>query len=146
MKLITYCILTLILYSVGYSQDCTDFHQYQCTYADYTFYYSRQSKSLLYQKGQTSELQIVVYEGEDYYISVCSARKIGKIRFRILNDDNERQVLFDNADSEYATSVTFSNESTSNLIIEISTPDATSRDSKTVGCVGVVVQFRKTSG
>ncbi len=145
MKIILYGILLFILSATSYGQDCTDYHQFQCTYADYTFFYSRQSKSLLFYKGQTSELKIVAYEGEEYYVSVCAARKLGKIRFRILNDDDSGSVLYDNADNDYQPSITFSNESTTNLIIEVSTVESSTRETKDTGCLGVVIQFRKTS-
>ena len=100
---------------------------------------------MLFKKGQITELQIVAYEGEDYYISVCAARKLGKIRFRILNGDDSGTVLFDNADNDYQESVTFSNESTTNLIIEVSSVESSTHPEKDTGCLGVVIQFRKTS-
>ncbi|MBN2610609.1 MAG: hypothetical protein JXB00_03555 [Bacteroidales bacterium] len=128
---------------MAHSQDCTDYHQYHCAYADYTFFYSRQSKSFLFRKGQTAEVQIVAYAGEEYYLSVCGARKLGTIRFRIISDDNDRTVLFDNAENEYQSSVSFVNEATSNLIIELSTAEGSSKESKDTGCLGLVVQFKK---
>ena len=45
--------MTLPLF--GYAQDCTDYHQYHCLYGDYSFFYSRQSKSALFRPGQTSD-------------------------------------------------------------------------------------------
>ena len=126
------------------SQDCTDYHQYHCLYGDYTFFYSRQSKSALFRPGQTSELKIVAYSGEDYYISVCAHRKFGDIRFRILEDTPARKVIYDNAGDEYAESIIITNEVTRNLIIEVSVPEGDERTAKDRRCVGVVIQFRKT--
>ncbi|MBN1597756.1 MAG: hypothetical protein JW894_05640 [Bacteroidales bacterium] len=134
-------ILTLPLSLKG--QDCTDYHQYHCLYADYTFFYSRQSKSALFKRGQTSELKIIAYSGEDYYVSVCAHRKFGNVRFRILEDNDQRMVIYDNAENDYAESVTFSNDITRNLIIEVSVLE-TEDKSNDRRCVGVVIQFRKT--
>jgi len=127
------------------AQDCTDYHQYHCLYADYTFFYSKQSKSALFKQGQSSEIKIIAYSGEDYYIAVCAHRKFGDIRFRILEDNPGRNVIYDNASDNYSESITFTNDNTRNLIIEVSVPegeDATSSDRR---CVGVVIQFRKTA-
>ena len=126
------------------AQDCTDYHQYHCLYSDYTFFYSKQSKSALFKQGQTSEIKIVAYSGEDYYIAVCAHRKFGDIHFRILEDNAKQQVIYDNAADNYSESITFSNDITRNLIIEVSVPEGEDSDSGDRRCVGVVIQFRKT--
>jgi hypothetical protein len=145
MKIIINNVLLLLLSLVSYGQDCTDYHQYHCSYADYTFFYSRQSKSILFRKGQTSEIQFVTYGGEDYYLAVCGNRKLGNIRFRIIEDNADRTVLYDNADNEYLESINFTNEVTQNMIIELAVAEGAARDAKESGCVGVVIQFRKSA-
>lgn len=125
-----------------YSQDCTGYHQYHCTYADYTFFYSRQSKSALFKRGQTSEMKIVTYGDEEYYIGICAHRKFGDVQFKILMDNDERTLIYDNAMDEYAKSVTFSNETTRNLIVEVSVPPS-NKGEMDRRCVGVIVQFKK---
>ena len=147
MKAYYYLLILLFLClkpALSVAQDCTDYHQYHCLYADYTFFYSKQSKSALFRQGQVSELKIIAYSGEDYYISVCAHRKFGNIRFRILEDNAERRVIYDNADNDYNESITFSNEVTRNLIVEVSVPEGDSSSSSERRCVGVVIQFRKT--
>lgn len=129
---------------LSFAQDCTGYHQYHCIYADYTFFYSRQSKSALFKRGQTSELKIVAYSGEDYYVAVCAHRKFGDIRFKILEDNANKTLIYDNADNEYNESVTFSNEVTRNLIIQVSVTDNDIKGTDDRRCVGVVIQFRKT--
>ena len=147
MKAHYYLLIFLFLClkpTITFAQDCTDYHQYHCLYADYTFFYSKQSKSALFKQGQVSELKIIAYSGEDYYISVCAHRKFGDIRFRILEDNPGRRVIYDNADNDYSESITFTNEVTRNLIIEVSVPEGDSSSSNDRRCVGVVIQFRKT--
>ena len=123
-------------------QDCTGYHQYHCIYADYTFFYSRQSKSALMHRGQTSELNMVAYGGEEYYIGVCAHRKFGNIKFRILEDNESRTLIYDNSIDEFASSVVFTNDFTRNLIIEVNVPDGKGSD-KERRCVGVIIQFKK---
>lgn len=146
---IYYKILYILFFSIlmpliSNGQDCTDYHQYHCMYGDYTFFYSRQSKSALFRPGQTSELKIIAYSGEDYYISVCAHRKFGDIRYRILEDTPAKKVIYDNAMDDYAESIIFTNSITKNLIIEVSVPEGDERNTKDRRCVGVVLQFRKT--
>jgi len=144
MKIIIFNFLLFLLLAIGYGQDCTDFHQYHCTYADYTFFYSRQSKSIQFRKGQSSEIQIIAYAGEDYYLAACGSQKLGKIRFRIIEDNADRTILFDNADNEYLESICFTNEVSRNMIIQLSEAEFSARTSGVIGCVGVVIQLRKT--
>ncbi len=127
-----------------FAQDCTDYHQYHCLYSDYTFFYSKQPKSALFKQGQTSEIKIIAYSGEDYYVAVCAHRKFGDIHFRILEDNAGRKVIYDNATDNYSESITFSNDVTRNMIIEVSVPEVDSGSSSDRRCVGVVIQFRKT--
>jgi hypothetical protein len=147
MKNIILILFALIVFTpvVSNAQDCTDYHQYHCMYADYTFFYSRQSKSALFKQGQSSELKIVAYTGEDYYIAVCAHKKFGNIRFRLLEDNEGRKVIYDNATDNYAESLTFSNEVTRNMILEVSVPEGDASDASDRRCVGVVIEFRKTN-
>ncbi len=147
MKTRIFVIIVSFLFFIPFTtiaQDCTDYHQYHCLYADYTFFYSKQSKSALFKQGQSSEIKIIAYSGEDYYIAVCAHRKFGDIRFRILEDNPARKVIYDNAQDNYSESIIFSNDNTRNLIIEVSVPEGESSSSSERRCVGVVIQFRKT--
>ena len=144
MRFILVPVLTIILTIRSFTQDCTGYHQYHCLYGDYTFFYSRQSKSDLFRRGQTSEFKIIAYGDEDYYISVCAHRKFGDIHFRIIEDSEDSTIIYDNANYEYSSNVIFTNESTRNLIIEVSVPKGAEREMDERRCVGLVVQFRKT--
>ena len=144
MKIIVYSILLVLLSSIGYGQDCTSYHQYHCSYADYTFFYSRQSKSIQFHKGQSSEIQFIAYGGKEYYLAVCGSQKLDKIRFRIIEDNAGRNILFDNADNAYSESINFTNEVTRNMIIQLSAAKGTAREAKDTGCAGVVIQIQKT--
>ncbi len=146
MKEILYLILLIPFACITnglLAQNCTEYHQYHCIYADYTYFYSKQSKSALFRKGQTSELKIVAYGGEDYYVAVCAHRKFGNIQFRIMEDNDKRNLIYDNAADNYSESISFSNTLTRNLIIEVSVPDD-GKDLTDRRCVGVVIEYRKT--
>jgi hypothetical protein len=141
-KFIVSLIIILVSLINILAQDCSGYHQYYCDYADYTFFYSRQSKSALLMRGQTSTLNMVAYGGEDYYVGVCAHKKFGDLRFKIMEDNAQRTLIYDNAMDEFATSITFSNETTRNLIIEVSVPEGKSNENDR-RCVGVIIQFKK---
>jgi hypothetical protein len=128
-----------------FSQDCTDYHQYHCEYADYSFFYSRQSKSTLFKPGQSSEIKIITYSGEDYYIAVCAHNKFGKIHIRLLEDNENQNVFYDNAKDNYVDNITFSSNVTRNMIVEVSVPEGDPKNANDRRCVGVVIEFRKTN-
>lgn len=147
MKHILYTLLLIPILTITietFAQDCTDYHQYHCIYGDYTFFYSRQSKSALFRKGQSSELKVVAYGGEDYYVAVCAHRKFGDIQFRILEDNEKRNLIYDNSKDNYNESIIFSNTITRNLLIEVIVPVGDGRDISDRRCVGVVIEYRKT--
>jgi hypothetical protein len=143
MRYILSALVFLSLFSAVKSQDCTDYHKYQCQYADYTFFYSRQSKSMLSQRGQTSQLRMVAYGGEDYYVAVCAHRKFGDLHFKIYVDNLSHTLIYDNAQDNYATSIIFGNDVTRNLIIDVTVPEGVGKENLERRCVGVVIEFRK---
>jgi hypothetical protein len=139
----TVCLFTFLsLSGLIVAQDCADYHQFQCTYTDYTFFYSQQSKSLALKRGQSGEVNIVAYANEDYYINVCAHSKFGEIQFRILEDNSERTVIYDNASDNFANSVVINNEHSRKLIIEVSVPPGKGNENDR-RCVGVLVEFKK---
>ena len=142
-----YLIFTILflLPVFAFSQNCTNYHIENCRWADRTFLYSRQSKSALFKKGMSSEFSIVVYGGEEYYISVDGHRKLGDIRLQIFEDDDQKTQLYDNAEFKYEKFFFFKVSRTRKLIIKISTEEA--KDNKKPDqkyCVGVLIEFRDT--
>lgn len=144
MKKIYILFVLFGFYFHANAQDCTGYHQYHCVYSDYTYFYSRQSKSALFSKGQSSEMGFVAYAGEEYYINVCAHRKFGNIQFKVMMDNDDRTLIYDNASDNYSPTVVFQNEITHNMIIEVTVPDEKGNMDRR--CVGVLIQFRKIDG
>ena len=64
---------------------------------------------------------------------------------RLLEDNADHSVLYDNKEFNYQTTMTFTNNVARKLIIEISVPeDPTGKEGQTLHCVGVLINFRKT--
>lgn len=149
MKIQFNIILTLVLVILGYSktfsQDCFYYHEYFCKYPNSTYFYSGQSRSALFTNGMISEFRLVTFGGEDYHISICYERKFKNVRLRLLEDSEDRTVLYDNADFNYRETMTFSNNVARKIIVEISAPeDASGKADNDPKCVGVLIHFKKT--
>jgi hypothetical protein len=90
-----------------------------------------------------SEFSIVVYGGEEYYISVDGHRKLGDIGVKIYEDDKNRTQLYSNAEFNYEQFFYFKISRTRKLIIEISTQKSKSKGkSDKKYCLGVLIEFR----
>jgi hypothetical protein len=94
----------------------------------------------------SSKFSIVVYKGEEYYLSVDGERKLGDIQLRVLEEENGKQYqLYDNAEFDYEKYFYFKVTRTRKLIIEITTQPAEDPENENKKyCVGVLVEFRKT--
>jgi len=70
---------------MSFAQYCNHFHDKYCYPSENDlFKLNGQSKSALFSKGQTSELSIIVYNKQDYRISVCMDENLGEqIKFKI---------------------------------------------------------------
>jgi hypothetical protein len=88
MKYITKIFLlaaVVVLPAMSYGQYCNHFHTKYCEPSENDmFKLNGQSKSALFAKGQTSELNIIVYKGQDYRISLCMDENLGsQIKFKV---------------------------------------------------------------
>jgi hypothetical protein len=78
-------LAVLALPSLSFAQYCNNFHDSYCEYSENEMYKPNgQSKSALFGKGQTSELSVIVYKGQDYRISLCMDENLGSgMEFKI---------------------------------------------------------------
>jgi hypothetical protein len=82
MKLTLHLLLLAFLTSpiLAWAQpptNCFDYHKFNCVRsADKRFSVNGQSKSASIRVGQPTELNVIIYRGQDYRISICSDGKI----------------------------------------------------------------------
>ena len=146
------------------AQYCNTFHKKYCQPAgNELFQYNAQSKSALFAIGKTSELNIIVYGGQDYRISLCTDKNLGeRVEFKIYEEDKstkKRDLLYDNSKDDYTSEIEFSNDYTIRLIIEVTVPDGSSAgkgnsvkdggkgkslQGSDMGCLGVLVEHMST--
>lgn len=85
LKNIFLALLTIVLPILASAQYCNTFHTKYCPPSDNGMYtLNGQSKSALFSKGQTSDLNVIVYKGQDYRISLCFDQTLGsQITFKV---------------------------------------------------------------
>lgn len=142
-RIIVFISTVILLQLHALSQDCSDFHLSFCAIPDFTFFYNQQSRSFNMMVGQTKELSIIAYENTDYYISACKHRKFNTLLFRIYEDTETKDLLFDNSTNNYVDFIKFANQETRKLIIEISLPVEKNEESDhKLRCAGILIATR----
>lgn len=140
---ITIFFILNVLFFKAHSQDCPDFHTRYCPIPDFSYYYDQQSGSFSLKEGEIAELRVIVFEKNDYYVSVCSQKKDNSVHLRILEDTPEKKVIYDNEKNDYINYVSFSNDVTRKLIFEVVLRiEKEGKISSKQRCVGILVAKR----
>lgn len=186
---LTAAVCSLSVFALAQSE-CGDYHKFNCARAsDARFSINGQSKSASVQVGVPTELNIIVYKGQDYRISLChdqkvlgdqlSIRLVEKIREprevteqvkekqAVLDADgnptgeekevvrtekktvyeDQRKVLWDNAEHDMANEVEFSASSSKRVIVEVmaaGVPEGKNKKDVDIGCVGILIEHMPT--
>ena len=87
-------IIISMLVTMGaalYAQyDCNNYHKFNCPRSsDKNFSLNGQSKSAMVTIGESTDLNIIVYRGQDYRISFCSEKSVvgENVEFQILQNE-----------------------------------------------------------
>ncbi|MCU0319351.1 MAG: hypothetical protein MUE88_04670 [Flavobacteriales bacterium] len=148
---------------------CAEYHKFNCDRSgDKRFSPNGQSKSAAVQVGQETELNIIIYRGQDYRISLCHDDKVlgEKLAFRLVEKvrspksevgadgrteyEETEKVLWDNTEHEMDQAVEFTSTSTKRIAIEIvapggaESPKAKDGQSYDIGCVGILIEHMPT--
>ncbi len=90
--------------------------------------------------GETAELLMTFYAGQDYRISVCGQEELGNLEFNLL--DNSRKRIFSSKEHKGAKLWDFNVKNTQQITVEVIAPPTKEPHSKS-GCVSVLVGFKK---
>lgn len=131
------------------SAQCHNFHRSECYPSENKYFkYNGQSRSGLFAKGQSSELNVVVYSGQDYRVSICTEEELGNKMEWQIKDGKTGDILYDNADDEYAQEFEFTCDATRKLVFVVSVPDGETKQKKIkpsdMACLGVLIEHMAT--
>lgn len=162
---------TVSALAMGQSE-CSEFWKSAPRASDARFSVNGQSKAASVQVGVPTELNIIIYKGQDYRISFVYdekiigdhvvARLIEKVRGPRKKSgqggadgpafEDAKKVIWDNQDEEMADAVEFTATSTKRIAIEIMAPGVPEnpKDAKRgrvpsdIGCVGILIEHMPT--
>lgn len=149
IKYLSIFILLLALSALSNAQKCKDYHFKKCYGYGDPFKYSKQSKSTLFEKGQKSDLYISVFKGFEYNITLCAAKKLGYVYFKIKESGPAQRVLYDSSiENDYVLEKQFYSTGTKKLILEISVEESELEPEEEdyenlVGCIGVLIEYQR---
>lgn len=151
IKAILVFFLTILTSVSIFSQpDCDRFLERKCSGYGDPFKYSGQTKSALFEKGQTSSFHLVVFEGYEYNVSICPHKDFEGVYFKIRENNPKKTVLYDSSlEGDGYLDKQFYSKSAKKLIIEVTVPEGElSPDEEDyedrIGCVAVLVEYLKS--
>ncbi len=126
---------------------CKRYHTLKCKYhTSDNFQYSGMSRSAEFVKGTTSQFKINVFGGCDYRFAICYNKELGDVQFKILEDNKDKTLIFDNASENFRKEIILTTNGAKSLIIEVSIPnDGTDVQPESQRfCLGVLIEYMKT--
>ena len=158
--------IAFAMHAAAQTSDCSNYHSFNCLPSgDSRFSINGQSRSAAVKIGEETELNIIVYRGQDYRVSVCNDEKIlGQLAIRLVEKmrvakpgpdgktayEEEEKVLWDNTSHDMASSIEFSCTATKRIAVEVNAPGAAERKGKRadsdIGCVGILIEHMPSPG
>ncbi len=134
--------LLLIVLSFESFGQCKNFVKKSCLPLLHPFTTNGQINNAVFAPGDHAEMPLTFSEGFTYRVIVCGQEILGKINFKILN--NENVVVFDNTDHEFVNLWDFKITNTQQVKLIINVPEEKAENGiMHTGCVSIILGFKK---
>lgn len=141
-KAIVTSVIMAFLFTHTAIAQCNNFVKKKCMPNISPFTQNGQMNTSTLTAGQSAEVNLTFYAGQDYRILVCFQEQLGDVTFKVM--DASRKVIFDSKENNYADFWDFKVKNTQQLIVEVTAPPSETRTSIVPsGCVSVLVGFKK---
>ncbi|MFN5182211.1 MAG: hypothetical protein ACK5D5_04205 [Bacteroidota bacterium] len=123
---------------------CKSFVKKKCLPTLAPYVTNGQINTANFSPGDHAEIPVSFFENTEYRIIVCGQEILGKINYKLL--DANKNVVFDNAQHEFANSWDFSSVSNQSFTLVVEVPsDKSDNHSQMMhsGCVSVIIGFKK---
>jgi hypothetical protein len=143
LTLATVVLVSSFFFSVQtVSAQCNSFTKKKCMPALLPYIHNGQLNSTTLFAGETAELMMTFYSGQNYRVMACAQPNLGNVQFRLM--DANRKLVYDNKDHELSPFWDFNVSSTQQFIIEIIVPQSdTPNDISQSGCVSLLIGFKE---
>jgi len=133
---------TLTAFYLPANAQCNTHVKKKCLPNLLPFTHNGQMSTTTVTAGQSAEVNLTFYSGQDYRIYICSQEILGECSFKVM--DQNRKVVFDSENHGNPDFWDFKVKSTQQFIVEVKTPLSESTNSIIPsGCVTVLVGFKK---
>jgi hypothetical protein len=107
------------------------------------FIHNGQMNSTMLREGETADLALTVYSGQDYRILICHDEVLENVNFRLI--DNNKKVIFDSRDHNNTDVWDFKVRTTMQLKVEVVVDknEDTTTGIVSSGCVSILVGFKQ---
>ena len=102
------------------------------------FTHNGQMNSVSLPEGGVADFKLSCYTGMTYRIALCADEILGKVTFKVLDEDNNE--VYNSADNNNATTWDFNVGASQELTIEISAPLS---KNQIKGCAAVLIGFKE---
>lgn len=123
------------------AQSCRGYDK-RCESAPKHFEASSLTRSITVRKARKTVINQVFYGDREYFVSVCGHRRLGKIHFRLISDDEDQMVLYDNAVDNFKETQLFVIQNTMKIKLELSAPHYF--DDRNAECAGVQIHYHRS--
>lgn len=132
---------SLLFITMDVSAQCRNIAKKQCFPALLPYTQNGQFNSAKLAPGESAEVQMTFYAGQDYRLMVCSEAVLGNVNFKVF--DAEKNELF-NSKKAAAKQWDFNVAATQALSVQVEIPPSDSPN-KIIpeGCVSILVGFKK---
>lgn len=128
-------------YQTTFSQ-CNAFTKKKCLPNLAPFVHNGQLNSAMLMAGESAELQLTFYSGQQYRLMVCAQEILGDVTFKL--KDNTNKVIYNSADHKTKNFWEFDVKSTQQLTVEVVAPESKSPNNLSQsGCISVLIGFKK---
>lgn len=137
-------VIMIIFSSISYSgwAQCKGFAKKICKLELSPYVHDGNYHAAILTEGEEAELYKTFYSDQEYRIAICGSEALPSVQFKII--DNNRKVLYDNADNDYSTTWDFRLEDSQQLKIAVKIPVAKNTSEMSApqsGCVAIMFGF-----
>lgn len=145
-------VIWILIFLFGYinfnsAQSCQGFYKSgRCTVKNSSdFKQYGQARSAAVEVGKTYKFDVVLYGNKDYIFVICSEIGFKNVHFKLF-DKKKNEVIYDNEEDNYNSSIAFSMENTTNVEVEVEVLQDKDGEVDPVNyrvCMGVQILWRK---
>lgn len=120
---------------------CKSFSKKNCIPSLLPYNHNGQLNNITLMPGESAELLMTFYSGQDYRLMVCGHPILGEINFKV--SDKDKKEIYNSKNAKSSSIWDFKVASTQQLILEIEVPESESKTKiMEIGCVSVLVGFK----